>query len=96
VRHHIPVIAIVGNDASWSQIAREQVKLLADDVGTVLARTAYDEVARAFGGEGIVVRCQREVGAALAEAKAQARAGRPVLVNLWLDRGDFREGSLSM
>jgi thiamine pyrophosphate-dependent acetolactate synthase large subunit-like protein len=96
VRHHIPVIAVVGNDASWSQIAREQVKLLADDVGTVLARTAYDEVARAFGGEGIAVRCQREVGAALAEAKAQARAGRPVLINLWLDRGDFREGSLSM
>jgi acetolactate synthase-1/2/3 large subunit len=96
VRHHIPVIAVVGNDASWSQIAREQVKLLGDDVGTVLARTAYDEVARAFGGEGIVVRCQREVGAALAEAKAQARAGRPVLVNVWLDRGDFREGSLSM
>lgn len=96
VRHHIPVIAVVGNDASWSQIAREQVKLLGDDVGTALARTAYDEVARAFGGEGIVVRCQHEVGAALAAAKAQAKAGRPVLVNVWLDRGDFREGSLSM
>jgi acetolactate synthase-1/2/3 large subunit len=96
VRHGIPVIAVVGNDASWSQIAREQVKLLADDVGTVLARTAYDEVARAFGGEGIVVRCQRDVSAALAEAQARARAGRPVLVNVWLDRGDFREGSLSM
>jgi thiamine pyrophosphate-dependent acetolactate synthase large subunit-like protein len=96
VRHHIPVIAVVGNDASWSQIAREQVKLLGDDVGTALARTAYDEVARAFGGEGIVVRCQHEVGPALAAARAHARAGRPVLVNVWLDRGDFREGSLSM
>lgn len=96
VRYNIPVIAVVGNDASWTQIAREQVKLLGDDVGTVLARTAYEEVARAFGGEGIVVRCQREVGAALAAAKSHARAGRPVLVNVWLDRGDFREGSLSM
>lgn len=96
VRHNIPVIAVVGNDASWTQIAREQVKLLDDDVGTVLARTAYEQVARAFGGEGIVVRCQREVGAALAEAKSHARAGRPVLVNVWLDRGGFREGSLSM
>jgi acetolactate synthase-1/2/3 large subunit len=96
VRHRIPVIAVVGNDASWSQIAREQVKLLGDDVGTVLARTAYDEVARGFGGEGVVVRCEGEVGAALAAARAHARAGRPVLVNVWLDRGDFREGSLSM
>jgi acetolactate synthase-1/2/3 large subunit len=96
VRHHIPVIAVVGNDASWAQIAREQVKLLEDDVGTVLARTAYHEVARGFGGEGVEVRCQSDVGAALAAAKAHARAGRPVLVNVWLDRGDFREGSLSM
>jgi acetolactate synthase-1/2/3 large subunit len=96
VRHGIPVIAVVGNDASWAQIAREQVKMLGDEVGTVLARTAYDEVARAFGGEGITVRCQAEMGAALAWAKARAREGRPVLVNVWLDRGDFREGSLSM
>ncbi|MDH5245740.1 MAG: thiamine pyrophosphate-binding protein, partial [Betaproteobacteria bacterium] len=38
VRHGVPVIAVVGNDASWAQIAREQVKMLKDDVGTVLAR----------------------------------------------------------
>jgi acetolactate synthase-1/2/3 large subunit len=95
-RHRLPVIAVVGNDAGWTQIAREQVKMLGDEVGTVLARTAYDEVARAFGGEGITVRCQAEMGAALAWAKARAREGRPVLVNVWLDRGDFREGSLSM
>lgn len=96
VRHGIPVIAVVGNDASWAQIAREQVKMLGDEVGTVLARTAYDEVARGFGGEGIAVRCQAEMGEALTWAKARAREGRPVLVNVWLDRGDFREGSVSM
>jgi acetolactate synthase-1/2/3 large subunit len=96
VRHRIPVIAVVGNDASWAQIAREQVKLLGDEVGTVLARTAYEEVARGFGAEGLSVRRQCEVSPALATAKAYAREGRPVLVNVWLDRGDFREGSLSM
>jgi len=37
VRHGIAVIAVVGNDAAWAQIAREQVKMLHDDVGTVLA-----------------------------------------------------------
>jgi len=96
VRHGVPVIAVVGNDAGWTQIAREQVKMLGDDVGTVLARTAYHDVARGFGAEGIEVRTAGEVDGALARARELAAAGRPVLVNVWLDRTDFREGSLSM
>ncbi|GIL03491.1 MAG: acetolactate synthase [Betaproteobacteria bacterium] len=96
VRHGIPVIAVVGNDAGWTQIAREQVKLLGDAVGTVLARTDYDRVAAGFGAEGIAVRTMAEVEPALARARELARAGRPVLVNVWLDKTDFREGSISM
>jgi acetolactate synthase-1/2/3 large subunit len=96
VRHGIPVIALVGNDAGWTQIAREQVKMLHDDVGCVLARTAYHEVAAGFGAEGLLVTRPDEVAPALARARALARAGRPVLVNVWLDATDFREGSLSM
>ncbi len=96
VRHRHPVIAIVGNDAGWTQIAREQVKMLHDDVGTVLARTDYHAVAAGFGAEGIVVRQQHEVRDALEQARALARSGRPVLVNVWLDKTEFREGSLSM
>ncbi|MCM2329182.1 MAG: thiamine pyrophosphate-dependent enzyme, partial [Lysobacter sp.] len=96
VRHGIPVIAVVGNDAGWTQIAREQVKMLGDDVGTVLARTAYHEVARGFGAEGVEIRTDAEVGAGLAEARRLAASGRPVLVNVWLDRTEFREGSISM
>ncbi len=96
VRHGIPVIAVVGNDAGWTQIAREQVKMLHDDVGTVLARTAYHEVARAFGAEGIEVRRASEVDEALKRARELAARGRPVLVNVWLDKTDFREGSISM
>lgn len=96
VRHGIPVIAVVGNDAGWTQIAREQVKMLKDDVATVLARTAYHEVARGFGAEGLLVTRMDEVDAALQRARALARAGRPVLVNVWLDATQFREGSLSM
>ena len=96
VRHGIPVIAVVGNDAGWTQIAREQVKMLHDDVGTVLARTAYHEVARGCGAEGLLVTRGDEVVGALQRARELARQGRPVLVNVWLDRTDFREGSLSM
>jgi acetolactate synthase-1/2/3 large subunit len=90
------VIAVVGNDASWAQIAREQIKLLHDDVGTALARSDYHAVAAGFGAEGIVVKTDAEVPGALERARAVARAGRPVLVNVWLDRTDFREGSISM
>jgi acetolactate synthase-1/2/3 large subunit len=96
VRHRIPVIAVVGNDAGWTQIAREQVKLLGDDVGTVLARSDYHAVAAGFGAEGIVVTRNAEVPDALARARAAARSGKPVLVNVWLDKTDFREGSISM
>jgi thiamine pyrophosphate-dependent acetolactate synthase large subunit-like protein len=96
VRHRIPVIAIVGNDAGWTQIAREQVKMLKDDVATVLARTAYHEVARGFGAEGLLVTRQDQVLPTLRKARALARRGRPVLVNVWLDKTEFREGSLSM
>jgi acetolactate synthase-1/2/3 large subunit len=96
VRHGIPVIAVVGNDAGWTQIAREQVKMLHDDVATVLARSDYHAVAKAFGAEGIVVKRMDEVVPALAQARALAEQGRPVLVNVWLDKTEFREGSLSM
>ena len=96
VRHGIPVIAVVGNDAGWTQIAREQVKMLHDDVATVLARTAYHEVAAGFGAVGLLVQSMSEVPAALSRARAIAKAGKPVLVNVWLDKTEFREGSISM
>ena len=96
VRHKIPVVAVVGNDAGWTQIAREQVKMLGDDVGVTLARSAYHEAAAAFGAEGILVRNDGEVAEGLARARAAAHAGRPALVNVWLDRSDFRDGSISM
>ena len=96
VRHGIPVIAVVGNDASWSQIAREQVKMLGDDVGTVLARTAYHEVAKGFGAEGLEIRTDAEIVPVLARARERRATGRCVLVNVWLESSAFREGSISM
>jgi acetolactate synthase-1/2/3 large subunit len=95
-RHGIPVIAVVGNDGGWGQIAREQVKMLHDDVATVLGRSAYHLAAAALGAEGILVKKTTEAPMALARARDLARAGKPVLLNVWLDKTDFREGSISM
>ena len=95
-RHNIPVIAVVGNDAGWTQIAREQVKVLKDDVGTVLERSNYHEVAAALGGKGVLLQRPDQVVPGLQDAREAAQQGKPVLVNAWLDKTDFREGSLSM
>jgi acetolactate synthase-1/2/3 large subunit len=95
-RHGIPVIAVVGNDAGWTQIAREQVKILEDDVGTVLERSNYHEVAVALGGYGVLLQKADQVSRGLQDARNAAQSGKPVLINAWLDKTDFREGSLSM
>jgi thiamine pyrophosphate-dependent acetolactate synthase large subunit-like protein len=62
----------------------------------VLARTDYHRVAEGFGVHGIRVQTDAEVPAALAQARALAHAGQPVLLNVWLERSEFREGSISM
>ena len=96
VRLGIPVIAVVGNDAGWTQIAREQVKILGDDVGTVLARTDYHLAAEGLGARGFLLDRHGKTEQVLADAKRIARAGTPVLINALLDSTDFREGSISM
>lgn len=95
-RHGLPVIAVVGNDAGWAQIAREQVEMLHDDVGTVLARTDYHHVASGYGGRGLAITSPDDVEPVLAEALRLARAGTPVLVNAHLGRTEFRKGSISI
>ncbi|MDC0719670.1 thiamine pyrophosphate-binding protein [Nannocystis sp. bb15-2] len=96
VRHKVPVIAVVGNDACWAQIARDQVEILGDPVGTELARTDYHLAAAGFGAVGLEIREASAVDAVIAEAKAAAKAGKPVLINAHLAGTDFRKGSMSM
>jgi acetolactate synthase-like protein len=95
-RHGLPVVAVVGNDAGWTQIAREQVEMLHDDVGTVLARTDYHRVAAGYGGAGLAIGRPDEVEPVLAEALRLARAGTPVLVNALIGKTEFRKGSISI
>ena len=96
VRHKIPVIAVVGNDACWSQIAREQLKVLKDDTAVMLARTDYHRVAAGFGASGLVIHSDDEIEDVLSQAREIAAGGHPVLVNAMLDRSEFREGSISI
>lgn len=95
-RHNLPVIAVVGNDACWMQIARDQVEILKDDVGVTLARTDYHVAAEGFGGRGLVICPGDDVAGVLREAKRIAKSGHPVLVNAHIGRTDFRKGSISI
>ena len=96
VRHNVPVIAVVGNDAGWTQIAREQVEILKDDVGTVLRYTDYHIVAEGFGAKGLLLKSKRDIAKTIKTAREAAGKGTPVLINAHLDKTDFRKGSISM
>lgn len=96
VRSGFAPIAVIGTDASWQQIARDQVTILGDAVGTQLLRTDYHVVAEGYGGKGILVTDPSQIDAALAEAKKLAAAGTPVCINVHLADSNFREGSLSI
>ncbi|MGD8366254.1 MAG: thiamine pyrophosphate-binding protein [Desulfobacterales bacterium] len=96
VRHGLSVIAVVGNDAGWTQIARDQVRILDDDVGTRLRRTDYHRAAESLGARGLLLDRPDRIEKVLAEAKEAARPGRPVLINAKIGRSTFREGSISI
>jgi len=95
-RHKLPVIAIIGNDASWQQIAREQKKMLGSNIGTKLAFNAYEKVAEGYGGKGYYVDNHESLYETLKQAKEDAKLGYPVLVNVKLSKSDFRKGSISV
>eukprot|EP00937_MAST-01D_sp_MAST-1D-sp2_P007022 g7022.t1 len=54
-RHGVPVVALVGNDAGWTQIEREQVPMFGDDVACRLAYRPYNVVAQGYGGQGLLL-----------------------------------------
>jgi acetolactate synthase-1/2/3 large subunit len=95
-RHGLGVIALVGNDAAWTQIAREQVEVLADEVGTTLAPAAYERAAAGLGALGLRLDDETATESVLAQARCEARAGRPVYINARIGRSGFRKGSLSI
>ena len=96
VRHGLAPIAVIGTDGSWAQIAREQVPMLGTDVGTVLNRAAYHDVAKGYGAAGLLLDDPSRIDAVLDEAKALAASGKPVVINVHISKTEFRKGSISM
>ncbi|HMJ14728.1 MAG TPA: thiamine pyrophosphate-dependent enzyme, partial [Polyangiaceae bacterium] len=95
VRQKIPVIAVIGNDAGWTQIRRGQVAIYGEEraVATALAYTRYDKVVEALGGRGYNVESVAELGPALDAAFA---SGEPACVNVKIATSDFRKNAISV
>lgn len=96
VRHGVPVIGVIGNDGGWTQIARDQVEILGDDVATLLRRSDYHGVAESLGAVGIPVHAEEDIIPALRRAIGLSREGTPVLINALIGKTEFRKGSVSM
>jgi len=84
VRHSLPFVTVVGNDAQWGQIRNPQVQFFGEEraVATKLAFTRYDLVAEALGGVGLLVEAPDELGTALRQVLT---LDKPVVINAALD-----------
>uniref|UniRef100_A0A667X929 2-hydroxyacyl-CoA lyase 2 n=1 Tax=Myripristis murdjan TaxID=586833 RepID=A0A667X929_9TELE len=97
-RHKTPVIALVGNDACWSQISRDQVSILGSNVACGLAFTDYHIVADGFGGKGYLIGREDEdrLSDIISQAQKESREGKATLLNVLIGVTGFREGSISI
>jgi acetolactate synthase-1/2/3 large subunit len=84
VRHRLPIVAIVGNDARWNAEHQLQLQHYGAEraVGCELLPTRYDRVVEALGGHGEHVEHPDDLGPALTRAVA---SGRAACVNVIID-----------
>lgn len=80
VRHHLPVVVVVGNDGGWG-LERELQRAVTGGatVACELRRSRYDLVMQALGGEGETVERLDQAGPAIARA---LKSDKPYLVNV--------------
>jgi acetolactate synthase-1/2/3 large subunit len=81
VRHDLPVVCVVGNDAAWGIEKHVQQRIYGPDrlVGSTLSPTRYDRLVEALGGAGFSVERPEELRPALEQALA---SGRPACINV--------------
>jgi thiamine pyrophosphate-dependent acetolactate synthase large subunit-like protein len=95
-RNKLKVCAIIGNNGSWEQIARDQAPMLGSRTATDLALSDYHRVAEAFGGAGERVESLGDFENAVRRAVASMDSGIPYAINAVIGKSEFRKGSISM
>jgi acetolactate synthase-1/2/3 large subunit len=85
VRCHLPILAVVGNDACWN--AEHQIQLRtygkARTIGCELLPTRYEQAVAVLGGHGEMVMRAADLPAALERALA---SGKPSCINAMIAR----------
>jgi acetolactate synthase-1/2/3 large subunit len=94
-RQKLPVIALIGNDAAWTQIRRGQVVMYGEEraVATQLDYTHYEKIVEAVGGKGYWVETLDQLGPAL---DAAFQSGVPACINVKIAGSDFRKNAISV
>jgi thiamine pyrophosphate-dependent acetolactate synthase large subunit-like protein len=92
----LKVCAVIGNNGSWEQIARDQIPMLGTATATVLPKSDYHKVAEAFGAAGERVETLADFEGALSRAIASMDSRTPYLINAIIGSTAFRQGSISM
>ena len=98
-RHKLPIVAIVGNDACWTQVVREQKSMLGSEVGCNLSYTRYDKSVEGLGCVGICIDTKNAYNMkslfewALKLTKSERKS---VLCNVLIGKTNFRDGSISI
>lgn len=97
-RQNIPVLAVIGNDAAWTQIRRGQIDLYGESraIATKLAYTRYEQIVEACGGIGFRCETVEQVHCALDEAIQSVRNGKSACINVMIAQSNFRKGAISV
>lgn len=95
-RHDLAITALIGNDACWTQIARDQVEFLGSDCAVMLATSDYEKISSAFGVEGYKTENLKDFVEAVQKAKYANREGKSFLINAVIGKTDLRKGSISV
>jgi acetolactate synthase-1/2/3 large subunit len=82
-RHGVPIVAVMGNNGIWALEKHPMEFLYGYSVAAELTpETRYDQIVRALGGHGELVRAPDELASAFERAVA---SGKPALVNVLTD-----------
>ena len=79
VRHHIPIVCIMGHDSAWGIDRHIQQQVFGKTVATDLLPSKYEQVVKALGGHGESVQHPDELPDALERAFSM---NRPSLINV--------------
>ncbi len=93
VRHHLPVVCVMGNDSAWGIDRQIQLGVYGKPVATDLLPTRYDQVVRGLGGHGEIVENPEELQPALERC---LKLERPALINVQVQRAVSPRGQAAI